>query len=314
VTKWTESPLRPPNQPWPGLNTKGGILDNGTGQMSDCTNVIINRNDLLEKRKGIVRALDERFGGPVCGLFKYTDKCGIESLIVADETAISIRAPYVVPVGVQADCYPGDSFALEDGEDLSSSTWNNAGLYEVQDDKMVLRASSPAVSDDNTLYRTLAARWFKDACSPSYQVRVSYEFADIASVTQRVFLIIKGTSVDLTNGAYILGLLEFRKDEIYRFQILHQSASNNIDVLHTEDVTGQRTGFFTVKFSQAQGNKAGAAIAVTGGTNADVFAAKIFNEAELNNLGLISALGMAEIGGKVSQTFGQLVVDGGSID
>lgn len=314
MTKWTESPLRPPNQPWPGLNTKGGILDNGTGQMADCTNVVINRNDLLEKRKGIVRALDERFGGPVCGLFKYTDKCGIESLIVADETAISIRAPYVVPVGVQADCYPGDSFNQDDGDSLDSSTWNSALRYEVQNDKMVVQALNPPVADDVSVYRSEAAVWFKDACSPSYQVRVSYEFADIASVTQRIFIIVRGANQDLNEGAYILGLLEFRKDEIYRFQILHQSAPNNIDVLHTEDVSGQRTGFFTAKFSQAQGNKAGAAVAVTGGTNADVFAAKIFNEAELNNLGLVSAIGLVEVGGKVSQTFGVLVVDGGSID
>lgn len=312
MTKWTESPLRPPNQPWPGLNTKGGRLDNGTGQMAECTNVIINRSDLLEKRKGLVRALDERFSGPVCGLFKYTDKCGIETLIVADELAISIRSPFVVPVAVQSDCYPGDSFSLANGSELSSSTWNNAGLYEVQTDKMVLRASSPVVADDNTLYRTLAARWFKDACSPSYKVRVSYEFAPVATL-QRIFIIIRGTS-DLVNGAYILGLLEFQQGVVYRFQILHQTSANSITVIHTGDLTGQPTGFFTVKFSRAQNNRAGAEVSVTGGTILDVFAAKQFTESEINNLGLVSAVGMAEIGGKVTQVFGQLIVDGGTID
>lgn len=29
MTKWAEQPLRPQGQAWPGLNTRGGKLDDG---------------------------------------------------------------------------------------------------------------------------------------------------------------------------------------------------------------------------------------------------------------------------------------------
>ena len=69
MTKWQEFPLRPQGQAWPGLNTRGGVLDPGSGQLDDGSfNQIINEADLLEKRKGLTRGLDERFEDVVCDL------------------------------------------------------------------------------------------------------------------------------------------------------------------------------------------------------------------------------------------------------
>jgi hypothetical protein len=59
MTTWQEFPLRPAGRPWPGLNTRGGALDNGTGQLDDGSfGMIINEADILEKRKGLVRGLN----------------------------------------------------------------------------------------------------------------------------------------------------------------------------------------------------------------------------------------------------------------
>ena len=68
MTKWQEFPLRPQGRPWAGINTRSGKLDDGSGMMTDSSvNCIINEADKLEKRKGMIRGLDERFAGAVCG-------------------------------------------------------------------------------------------------------------------------------------------------------------------------------------------------------------------------------------------------------
>ena len=98
MTQHNAFPLRG-GKAWPGVNTLGGKLDDGSGQLTDSSkNVMINTADILAKRKGFTRGLDEQFVGAVCGLHKYTDECGLEYLLVADEAQINIRTPFFIPV------------------------------------------------------------------------------------------------------------------------------------------------------------------------------------------------------------------------
>ncbi len=159
MTQWQEFPLRPQGRPWVGINTRSGKLDDGSGQMTDSSvNCIINRGDKLAKRKGLVRGLDERFAGSVCGLHKYTDECGREWLLVADEGGFSIRQPFAIPSFAATDAYPSDSFQT-DGP--VSSEWSNTANYAQLGGALVLNAGILDGSD---------MRWFKDATNFSYKV------------------------------------------------------------------------------------------------------------------------------------------------
>src|SRR5690606_999191 len=126
MTNWREIPLRPHGTPWPGLNTRGGVLDPGAGQLEDGPfNPIVNEADVLEKRKGFVRGLNERFTGVVCGLFRYTDNCGVEYLVVADEDGIHVRQPFSIPSFLGSDALPFDDF-----EELQTTRWSPTTAYE----------------------------------------------------------------------------------------------------------------------------------------------------------------------------------------
>ena len=309
MTKWQDSPLRPHDQAWPGLNTRGGALDIGRGEMSDCTNVIINREDILEKRKGMIRGIDEQCSGPVCGLFSYTDNCGVEHLLVADNEAISIRTPFAVPVFTAADCYPGDTFSLPDGESLDSSLWRNTTRYTHLSDSMVVVAS--VTPDDDTEAAVIAgtARWFKDACSASYQVRVRYDF-DSANVKQKVAVVLRG-SVGLP-GALILGVLEFQPGSLYRARLYHRNAALAVNEQLTATLTGDTDGFFTVGYDQVT-RTPNMQISVTGGTISETLQGTALTEIEDADLGLTSAIGLSYTGGTPGQGLGIRVVSGGSI-
>lgn len=309
MTKWQETPLRPHDQAWPGLNTRGGELDLGRGEMRDCTNVVINRADLLEKRKGLIRGIDEQFNGPVCGLFAYTDYCGIERLLVADNEAISIRSPFAVPVFTAADCYPGDTFSLPDGEDLDDELWRNTARYTHLSDSMVVRSGVASDPDTEDAVVSGTARWFKDACSSSYQVRVRYDF-DAADVKQKVATVLRGSTG--LPGALILGVLEFRPDSLYRTRILHRTASGNYNELLNLPLNGDRDGFFTVQYNQIT-RKAGVQVSVTGGTITATVESDELTEIEDADFGLTSAIGLSFTGGTPGQGLGIRVVTGGSI-
>lgn len=160
MTKWQEFPLRPQGRPWVGINTRAGKLDDGSGQMTDSSvNCIINRADNLEKRKGMIRGIDERFAGSVCGLHKYTDECGREWLVVADEGGFSVRQPFAIPSFRSSDAYPSDSFQSNGAP--NSSHWLNAGNYEQLDGSLLLKAG---VLDGGDML------WSKEASNFSYQV------------------------------------------------------------------------------------------------------------------------------------------------
>lgn len=172
MTKWQEFPLRPQGRPWAGLNTRSGKLDDGTGQMTDnSVNCIINTADGLEKRKGIIRGLDERFAGSVCGLHRYTDECGREWLLVADEGGFSIRQPFSIPSFAASDAYPSDDFA-ETGP-VDPYFWRNTGGYEQVGGSLSLLSGQ---TDPGDLV------WFKEASNFSYMVTVGWTVVDDSTV------------------------------------------------------------------------------------------------------------------------------------
>lgn len=163
MTKWQEFPLRPQGRPWVGINTRGGKLDDGTGQMEESSiNTIINNGDRLEKRKGLIRGIDERFSGSVCGLHKYTDQCGLEWLLVVDEGGVSIRQPFDIPTFRASDAYPSDSFQFDGNVD--PNFWTNTDIYIQSGGSLVLRGGTNGGD----------MRWFKDASNFSYQLTAEY--------------------------------------------------------------------------------------------------------------------------------------------
>lgn len=182
MTKWQEFPIRPQGRPWSGINTRSGKLDDGSGQMKDSSvNVIINKGDQLEKRKGLVRGIDERFAGAVCGLHTYTDECGREWLLVADQAGFSIRQPFAVPNFANSDAYPSDSFQSNGA--VNPLRWLNSILYEQLAGSLVLKSS---VLDGGDML------WFKDASNFSYQTTADYDLSETA--TCRAVVVIKASA------------------------------------------------------------------------------------------------------------------------
>lgn len=171
MTKWQEMPLRPQGQPWPGLNTRGGRLDPGAGQLEDGSfNAVINEADILEKRKGFVRGLDERFDGPVCGLFRYTDDCGVEYLVVADQDGIHVRTPFDIPTFLGSDSLPNDDF---EAAEVNTSRWTNTADYRTFLGSLTTGLLAPLV-DDQTVPEDRLMQWFKAAALSSYRVEIQY--------------------------------------------------------------------------------------------------------------------------------------------
>jgi hypothetical protein len=172
MTKMQEFPLRPQGRPWAGINTRSGKLDDGSGQMTDSSvNCIINRADELSKRKGMVRGIDERFAGSVCGLHKYSDECGREWLLVADEGGFSVRQPFSIPSFAASDAYPSDAFA-SDGP-VDTNFWNDTEGYEQAGGALVLQAGQSNPGD---------MTWFKVASNFSYQSVVDFTIDNDSTV------------------------------------------------------------------------------------------------------------------------------------
>ena len=247
MTRWVAYPLRQPGKSWPGTDKKGGKLDDGRGLLTEnSVNVTINQSDTLSKRKGFVRGLDERFGSVVCGLHAYTDNCGREWLLVADDTGISIRQPFVIPVFQTDDSYPSDSF--DDVAGLSDALWRNTSLYTATGGSL-LRVSGGGRSQPFLAADYL--RWFKSAASSSYSVQIEYAFADSATLSQVVSIAIKGNG-DLTTGAYLHADLLF-KSPLYVAKLYHVSASGTQTPIGQIDVLGRLTnpsGFFTLTYQR----------------------------------------------------------------
>ena len=189
MTRWVPFALRPQGQPWPGLNTRGGKLDPGQGYLEDGSiNGIINESDLLEKRKGMVRGLDERFTGVVCGLFKYTDECGNEYVVVADQDGIQVRQPFDIPSFLGSDSLMNDGF-----EDvLSTTNWNNTADYETFVGALQLAVLAETNANETVAVSRLMT-WFKDSVLSSYQAEIQYDFV-AGGTTQVAAVAIKGST------------------------------------------------------------------------------------------------------------------------
>lgn len=315
MTTWQEFPLRPAGRPWPGLNTRGGALDNGTGQLDDGSfGMIINEADILEKRKGLVRGLNENFDGVVCGLFKYTDECGREFLLVADEDAISIRMPFTIPVFEESDAYPFDSFStagiLGGVAPINEETWRNRDDYQAENDSMVQKIGVPA-SGANQVPPDAIMRWFKEATNKAYQVRVQYEFVDVAS-EQHIAIVIKGNGT-LATGAFLQADLRFSSGNFYDIRLIFRDGNNQLNQLFIENVTGQPSGFLTLEYQRDTSQNSFVPLVrlfPTGGVPV-VKLADTLTALEDGELGQVSGIGFSY---KVSQAQMEiLVVDGGPV-
>ena len=310
MSNYVEIPERPPQQPWPGLGTRVGFLDPGVGFLEDgSVNMMINRGDLLEKRKGFTRGLDEYFNGPVCGLFKYTSTCGIEYLLVADQAGINIRQPFAVPVFESSDAYPFDSFSIDGFP--SSYYWRNTERYVASDDELHMRAGVDQVTDP--IASADFMRWFKDAANLSYQVRIEYAFDTVVTTEQQISVLIKGNG-DLTTGAYLVAQLKFDGSG-FTMDLCHFNGTS-MQMLDSVGVTGSitnPTGFLTLAYARnvATGTFTASVTVLPSGGAQTVIDGSL-NVLEDTSLGQTSAIAIGHNGGtQPDPTI--LVVDGGPL-
>lgn len=314
MTKFMPMDLRPQGQPWPGLNTRGGFLSNGTGQLADGSfNGVIERGDVLRKRRGMIRGLDERFIGVVCGLFKYTDECGVEYLLVADQEGIKIREPFEIPIFEVSDAYPNDSFNVSGDPD--PLLWRNTSRYTVTNDSLVLLGSA-APSLAAQVPSSSLMRWFKDAANPSYQVQVQYEFDGALSARQRVSVVLRGSG-DLTGSALLQCDLERVSGSTYRVHVFHRRADGSYRELIFADIPSpaQNSGFLTFRYRRdlvTQTFLPGFNVTATGGVIVDQDSPTQLTEIEDNDLGLTSAIALDTAAGN-SDSHRILVVSGGAL-
>lgn len=311
MTRWNDSPLRVLGQKWPGMNTRGGRLASVPGEASLILNAWINRADTIEKRPGFVRAFDEQFDGVVCGLFRYTSHCGIEYLLVADEESIKIRTPFTLPVATQADCYPFDSFSV-DGP-MDAAKWRNTSQMRVEDDRLLPALSSVASAAGFPTAVAGCAYWFKDACNPSYQVRVQFAFDTTVDTEQSITIVVAGNG-DLSTGALFAATITFARSGTdlsfpYRLDMARRSGTTFTDV-RTRSVRGLGAGFFTLAFDTLS-KRARATLLDT--SSQELLSTEV-PDVLMADFGLVSAIGMQWRGGLQPTTFALLVVDGGPLD
>lgn len=280
MTRWSEFPLRPQGQPWPGLNTRGGRLDPGTGQLEDGSfNGLINEADILEKRKGFIRGLDERFDGPVCGLFRYTDDCGVEYLVVADSSGIFVRTPFDIPTYLGSDSLPNDDF---EAAAVDTTRWTNTTDYATFLGSLVLAplalTSAPTVVPESRLMQ-----WFKAAVLSSYQVEIQYAFVP-ESLTQNAAVAIKrdGSSYLLANVGIASGT--------YRATMSLVQAGVRT-TLASVDLGGAElaNGFLRLGYN-ADTRTVTCRVIPSGGDQQTL--TSVLSEAQDNNLGSFSAIGL----------------------
>lgn len=304
MTRYIETPIRPYNQDWPGLNTRGGRTMRIGGEMEDCTNVMINEGDILAKRSGFIRGLDEQFDGVVCGLFAYTDDCGGEWLLVADEFSIKIRQPYTFSSLQTLDCYPFDAF--EDVTALDPDNWRNTSRFSVSGGQMQLASAL----QETTLAASIgnAARWFKEACSASYQVTA--QFAVDTSADQRVVVVIRGRG-DLTTGGQIVASLLYRAGDAqpYTLSLVYRDDGGEIE-LGRRSFSAIATGFMSLRYN-ATTRVASIQMTVSGGGTFTLTGSAI-NAIQDAELGFISAIGLSQVGASLPTNLGILQVSGSS--
>lgn len=280
MTRWQEFPLRPQGQAWPGLNTRGGKLDPGAGQLEDGSfNGIINEVDILEKRKGFVRGLDERFTGPVCGLFRYTDNCGVEYLVVADNEGIFVRTPFDIPVFLGSDSLPNDDF---EASEINTDRWTNTSFYRTFQGSMTIGLLTTQI-DASTVPEARFMQWFKEAALTSYQVEVQYAFT-VASGVQNAAVVIKRTG-----DTYLIANVNIGNDSYTVDVKLVQAGVQTL--LASSELGGAELGNGFLRLSYDADTRTVACRVIPSGGN-QVTLTKALSEAQDNNLGQNSALGL----------------------
>lgn len=280
MTKWSEFPLRPQGQPWPGLNTRGGRLDPGAGYLEDGSfNAVINEADVLSKRKGLIRGLDERFVGVVCGLFRYTDNCGIEYLVVADQEGIKVRTPFDVPVFLGSDSLPFDDF-----EELDTTRWAPTAAYEVFLGALQLNGSDVLGTNDFVSAGQLM-QWFKPSVLTSYYVEAQYRL-QVSTEKQAASVVIKR---DVAGTSYLEATVTLRSGE-YRL-LLSRVSGGTRTLLDSILLDGASLGDGFLRLSYDAGSfRATARVIPSGGEIATITAT--ISEALDAGLGQLSAIGL----------------------
>lgn len=312
MTKWREIGLRTLGEPWPGLSTRNGRLMKRMGELADCKNVSIGPFDTLYKRLGFVRAFDERFNGVVCGLFRYTDHCNNEYVLVADQSGITIRTPTALPTGTLADCYPFDNFSV-DGP-LDEANWRNAARYEAVDDEMRMVAGG-AVVEPSDLQLTLdaATRWFKDACSSSYQTEITFSFSDSA-VGQRIALIIRGAG-ELDDFGALMAVLDYAQGGDYLLRIVHRRANDSfveLARLVLDSATDANQGTLAVAYNATE-LKPSATLTLGTAAARELTVETPLLAIDDANLGLVSALALVLTTDGLEPIISVAVIDGGPV-
>lgn len=280
MTRWQEFPLRPQGQPWPGLNTRGGRLDPGTGQLEDGSiGQIINEADLLSKRKGFIRGLDERFTGPVCGLFRYTDDCGVEYLVVADQDGIHVRTPFDIPTFLGSDSLPNDNF---EAAEVDTARWTNTEDYRTFLGSLTT-ALLAANIDATTVPESRLMQWFKPAAISSYAVEIQY--ALVAEGDAQVVAI----AIKRTGDSYLIAHVRLSSST---YSVLVQLVQAGVATTIAEsELEGAElaNGFLRLAFD-ADTRTATCRVIPSGGST--VTKTAVLNEAQANNLGQNSAIGI----------------------
>ncbi|MCP4899946.1 MAG: hypothetical protein GY906_23505 [bacterium] len=279
MTRWNEFPLRPQGQPWPGLNTRGGRLDPGQGQLEDGSfNAIINESDILQKRKGFVRGLDERFDGPVCGLFSYTGNCGIEYLLVADQDGVKVRTPFDVPTFLGSDSLPNDDF-----NELNTTRWTNTDDYQSFLGALQLTDLANSAATGGVVEESRLMQWFKPSAIESYQVEIQYNL-EAAGDQVAAVVIKRDTDNYLVTNVYIRPA-----GYTFNMQLVTSGVRRTLD---SDALAGASIadGFLRLSYD-AETRIVTARAIPTGGSQ--VTLTKTLTEAESNNLGQNSAIGLA---------------------
>ena len=281
MTRWVETPLRPQGQPWPGLNTNGGRLDPGMGYLEDGSVIaIINEADILEKRLGFVRGLEERFEGVVCGLFRYTDECGVEHMVVADQSGIKVRTPFDLQTFLGSDAFPIDEF-----DDLDTARWSNTTDYQASNGILLL-TDLAASSSSEFVEASRLMQWFKAASLSSYQVEI--EYAMVAGSTLQVASVVIKRS---ESGTSYLQASVFLNGSTYRvtLQIVVSGvrstlAESNLDGADAGD------GFMRLSYDATTRVASVRAVPVLGSV---VTIQSVITELQASALGQRSAIGLS---------------------
>lgn len=286
MTRWAEFPLRPHGQPWPGLNTRGGLLDTAMGYLEDGSiNSVINEADLLEKRKGLVRGLDERFSGVVCGLFRYTDECGVEYVVVADQDGIQVRQPFDIPEFLGTDSLPNDDFV----GDLDTTRWQNTDDYETFMSALQLQTNALAGISNGQVDLDRLMTWFKDSVLTSYQVETQYSMV-AGGGGQVIAVAIKGSA----SGLLVTNL--YLRPAGYTFNVQYVNVATGVrTTLDSSVLDGAELAEGFLRLSYNATTRTVSARAIPSG-GAQVTLSKQITELQDSALGEQSSIGIARDG------------------